>query len=124
MDISVRPSGQANRLTTLLYDKRRHEPLASLYIIKYPHMSSNISVTAKFNIITSQYHRFRSIILSRQNFVVSMADVVMTLAGKGYPIHELLMKTYVLCWRHPESYGVQADKLITQISRAVRGLMG
>ncbi len=63
MDISIRPSGQGSRLTTVLYDKRRHEPLSSLFIIKYPHMSSNISDTAKFNIITSQYHRFLSIIL-------------------------------------------------------------
>ena len=124
MDISIRPSGQGSRLTTVLYDKRRHEPLASLYTIKYPHMSSNISDTDKFNIVTSQFHRFLAIILSRHDFVVSMADVIMTLVGKGYPIHGLLMKTYVLCWRHPESYGIRADKLITQISRAVRGLMG
>jgi len=51
MDISIRPSGRGSRLTTVLYDKRRHEPLSSLFIIKYPHMSSNISETAKFNII-------------------------------------------------------------------------
>ena len=69
MHISIRPSGQGSRLTTMLYDKRCHEPLSSLFIIKYPHMSSNISDTAKFNIITSQYHRFLSIILSETNFV-------------------------------------------------------
>ncbi len=54
MHISIRPSGHGSRLTTVLYDKRRYEPLSSLFIIKYPHMSSNISATAKFNIITSQ----------------------------------------------------------------------
>ncbi len=87
-------------------------------------MSSNISETAKFNIITSQYHRFLSIILSKDNFVTSMADVIMTLSSKGYPIHELLTRTYFLCWQHPESYSIQADKLITHISTAVHRLMG
>ena len=124
MDISIRPSGRGSRLTTVLYDKRRHEPLSSLFIIKYPHMSSNISETAKFNIITSQYHRFLSIILSKDNFVASMADVIMTLSSKGYPIHELLTRTYFLCWQHLESYSIQADKLITHISAAVHRLMG
>lgn len=124
MDISIRPSGQGSRLTTVLYDKCRHEPLSSLFIIKYPHMSSNISDTAKFNIITSQYHRFLSIILSKANFVASMADVIMTLSRKGYPIHELLTRTHFLCWRHPESYSIQADRMITETSRAVRELMG
>ena len=74
--------------------------------------------------ITSQYHRFLSIILSKNNFVTSMADVIMTLSSKGYPIHELLTRTYFLCWHHPESYSIQADKMITLISRAVRRLMG
>ena len=124
MDISIRPCGHGNRLTTVLYDKRRHGPLSSLFIIKYPHMSSNISETAKFNIITSQYHRFLSTILSKDNFVASMADVIMTLSSKGYPIHELLTRTYFLCWQHLESYSIQADKLITHISAAVHRLMG
>ena len=109
-----------------IYDKRRHEALSSLFVFKYPHMSSNIPETAKFNIITSQYHRFLSIILSKDNFVASMADVIMTLSGKGYPIHvhELLTRTSFLCWQHPESYSIQADKLITHISAAVHRLMG
>ena len=124
MDISIRPSGHGSRFTTVLYDKCRHEPLSSLFIIKYPHMSSNISDIAKFNIITSQYHRFLSIILSKANFFASMADVIMTLSRKGYPIHELLTRTYFLCWRRPESYSIQADRMITEISRAVRELMG
>lgn len=89
------------------------------------HTCSSISETAKLNkITTSQYHRFLSIIFSKSNFVASMADVVMTLAAKGYPIHELLTKTYFLCWRHPESYGIQADRMLTEISRAVHRLMG
>ncbi len=87
-------------------------------------MSSNIPETAKFNIITSQYHRFLSIILSKDNLVASMADVIMTLSGKGYPIHELLTRTYFLWRQQPESYSIQADKLITHISTAVHRLMG
>ena len=54
MDISIRPSGQGSRLTTVLYDKRQLEPLSSLFIIKYPHMSSNVSETAESNIVKEQ----------------------------------------------------------------------
>ena len=124
MDISIRPSGRGSRLTTVLYDKRRHETLSSLFIITYPHMSSNVSETARFNIIPSQYHRFLSTILSKDNFVISMADVIMTLSSKGYPIHELLTRTYFLFRQHPDSYSIQADKLIYHVSTAAHKLMG
>ena len=42
MDIAVgaEPGGR-RRLTTQLYDKRKHPPLSDVFVIKYPHISSN-----------------------------------------------------------------------------------
>ena len=42
--------------------------------------------------------------MSKDNFVTSVADFVMTSSSKGYPVHELLTRTYFLCWQHPKSY--------------------
>ena len=51
MDITIGPeAGSKPRLTTVPYDKRLHPPMSSVFIIKYPHMSSNISRTAKYKL--------------------------------------------------------------------------
>lgn len=121
MDIEIRPEGRGSRLTTVLYDKRQHEPLKSLFIIKYRRMSSNISKTAKHNTVTSQFYRFLSIILSRSNCIDSRADVIKLLIKKGYPAADLLSRLQFLCWQHPESYGILADKLYSRIRAAVQG---
>ena len=78
MDITIRPAGRTerHRLTTVLYDKRLHPPMSKVRIVKYPDMSSNISNTSKYNIITSQLHRMRRIILARPDFVENMANVI------------------------------------------------
>ena len=52
MDITIqRQPGSNSRLTTVLFDKREHQPLNDLFIIKFPHASSNISNTAKYGIM-------------------------------------------------------------------------
>ncbi len=77
MDVSIRrETGSVSRLTTVLYDKREHLPLSRLFIIKYPHASSNISSAAKYGIITSQYHRLRRIIMDRNDFTFRMAGII------------------------------------------------
>ena len=54
MDIEIWPEGRGKRLTIVLYDKRRPEPQKSLFLIKYPYITTNISQPAKYNIVTSQ----------------------------------------------------------------------
>lgn len=84
-------------------------------------MSSNISKTAEHNIVTSQFYRFMSIILSRPNFTDSMVDVINLLINKGYPAPDLLSRLQFLCWQPPESYGILADRLYNHIRVAVQG---
>ena len=98
MDIKIisEPGGR-RRITTQLYDKRKHPPLSEVFIIKYPHMSSKISSTAKYGIVTSQFHRLRRIILQRRNFVDNMADILHTLTVKGYNTEGMLGRVRFLC---------------------------
>ena len=95
MDITIttEPGGR-RRITTQLYDKRKHPPLSGVFIIKYPHMSSKISETAKYSIVTSQFHRLRRIVLQRRNFVDNMADILHTLVHKGYDMEGMLGKAH------------------------------
>ena len=61
LDITIKPQPHsASRLKTVLYDKREHPPH------------------------TSQFHRFRRIIMSGDNFTDSMAGVIHYMAGKGH----------------------------------------
>ena len=125
MDITItaEPGGR-RRITTQLYDKRKHPPLSGVFIIKYPHMSSKISETAKYSIVTSQFHRLQRIVLQRRNFVDNMADILHTLVHKGYDMEGMLGKVRFLCWQHPELFGIMADDLVTQIRTALHRLMG
>ena len=91
MDVTILPiTGHSQRVTTILYDKREHKPLASLFIVRYPHMSSNISDSAKYGIITSQFHRYRRIIMLRDNFIFRMAHLINTMCCKGYDLDRML----------------------------------
>ena len=119
MDINTtsEPGGK-RRINTQLYDKRKHPPLSEVFIIKYLHMSSKISNTAKYGIVTSQFHRLRRIMLQRRTFVDIMDDILHTLANKGYDTGDMLGRLRFLCWRHPELFGILADYLVTQISAA------
>ena len=89
--------------------KSKHPPLSEVFIIKYPHMSSKISNTAKYGVVTSQFHRLRRIILQRSNFVDNMADTLRTLMNKAYDTEDMLGRVRFLWWRHPELFGILAD---------------
>ena len=106
VDVRILPvTGHSQRVTTILYDKREHNPLASLFIVKYPHISSNISDSAKYGIITSQFHRYRRIIMLRDNFAFRMANLIHTMRCKGYDLDRMLKMASKLCSRFPEIYG-------------------
>ncbi|KAL3144112.1 hypothetical protein ABBQ32_003903 [Trebouxia sp. C0010 RCD-2024] len=79
MDIFITPTPNRkhqHRLTTMLCDKREHPPLSALFIIKFSQISSNISDTAKYNIITSQFHRYRRTILWRKDLLYRLAALL------------------------------------------------
>ena len=80
------------------------------------HFSSNISDSAKYGIITSQFHRYRRIIMLRDNFTFRMAHLINTLRCKGYDLDRMLKMANKLCSRFPEIYGSYPADL----SRAIR----
>lgn len=120
MDITIKPQPHsASRLTTVLYDKRAHPPLRDLFIIKFPHASSQISAAAKYGIVTSQFHRFRQIIMSGDNFTHSMAGVIHYMAGKGHDVRRMLDQVKSMTRRFPELYGRDAHCMAAGMALAV-----
>ena len=93
MDVTVCPAPHGlNRLTTVHFDKRFVTPMSGHAIVRFPHMSSNISEDVKYNIIVGRFHSFRRAILNLDSFIHSVADVVLALAAKGYI-------TFSVCFR-------------------------
>ncbi|KAL3146424.1 hypothetical protein ABBQ32_003105 [Trebouxia sp. C0010 RCD-2024] len=111
-----------HRLTTMLYDKREHPPLSALFIIRFPHISSNISDTAKYNIITSQFHRYRRIILWRKDFVHRLAALLRDLSSKQYDMERMQQQIRRLGHKHPRLYGDCTYTLITEVITELDGL--
>lgn len=87
-------------------------------------MSSKISNTVKYGIVTSQFHRLRRIILKRRNLVDKVADMLQTFTNKGHNIDDMLGRVRFLCWQHPELFGILADDLVTQIRSTLHRLTG
>jgi hypothetical protein len=58
---------------TSLYDKRRENKFRPLHLVRFPHIKSLISDSARYGIVTSQFHRFRRII-TRPHFIREMAS--------------------------------------------------
>ncbi|PSC74661.1 hypothetical protein C2E20_2120 [Micractinium conductrix] len=59
LDISILPAADDGccPVTTQLYDKRRRPEFASVQIVRFPHIASNLSVRCKYNISIGQFHR-------------------------------------------------------------------
>ncbi len=83
-------------LSTMLYDKRREPKFAVVQYIKFPHVTSALSKHCKYNIFTSQFHRFRRIILNRDNFIQETSLLVQHMVlNQGYSsrlIHKKLRR--------------------------------
>ena len=119
MDVSITPPPNkpaSHRFTSMLYGKCTQKPLLDLIIIKFPHISSNISAASKYGIIPSQFHRFCRIILWRDSFVRSSANPIRELSNKGYNQDIMIQQLSRLCFRYPGPYNTPSRKLVTDIT--------
>jgi hypothetical protein len=102
-----------------IYDKRRLPQFAPLHLIKYPHIASALGDSAKYGVLTSQFHRFRRLCTEVSNFISEVALLVRTLAGKGYCLRRLLSRLQALLHAHRGQFGTGAGALYTDIRRQV-----
>ncbi len=108
MDVRIqREVGSISRLTTVLYDKREHLPLSRLFIIKYPHASSNISSAAKYGI------------MDRSDFTFRMAGIIGYMRTKGHDVTHMMSRLHKLCRRFTELYGTHPHDIYQQTANAL-----
>jgi len=115
-----------NRLTTVHSDKRFVPPMSGHAIVRYPHMSSDISEDVKYSIVVGRFHSFRRALMSLDSFVHSMADVVFNLAAKGYDVSRMLQNIRRCCLHHPELFGLRPldlHRLVLVSTAGVRSLL-
>jgi hypothetical protein len=87
-------------IETTLYDKCIHGPLAGLGIIKYPHITSNLSWQCKYNILTTEFYRLMRNITQRPNFCLHIARIIFHLVRRGYQLDLLLHRLQHLLQQH------------------------
>jgi hypothetical protein len=91
-----------------IYDKRSEPGFRRINVIRFPHISSYISDSAKFNIITSQFVRFARLCTTRSAFILRITNLLAALFIKGYPQQVLLSKVRKLIFRNPDMYAIRS----------------
>jgi len=81
--VVMRADGDRGRLVTRLYDKCA-EPEFRFAISRYQHFSSCMAAAKKYNTVTSQLHRFRSILTYWREFERATARLLYLLEQRGH----------------------------------------
>ena len=116
LNVTIQPAPRRlHRLTTVHFDKRFVPPMSRHTIVRFPHMSSNISEQVKYNIVVGFFHSFRRAILDLNSFVHSLADVILTCMAKGYDSSRMLQDVRRCCLHHPELFGLTPQQLYNRI---------
>lgn len=102
-------------LHTSFYDKFSEPAFSNLPIIRYTHMSSNISLRIKRNILTGIFHRLFHNITNRHSFFQAMARAFLSLSRRGYSFHYLCRQLRSLCLRFDGLYGLTGRSLAFRI---------
>ena len=110
-------------VTTQLYDKRRRPEFASVQIVRFPHITSNLSVRCKYNIIIGQFHRFRRILLEKSNFVDEIALLLQALMDRGYKQATLRRKLKRQLEAWPGVYDSHPPALLQGVDRRLAELL-
>jgi hypothetical protein len=76
-----------------IFDKCSQPEYAGIEMIRMLHVHSNISMTAKLGVISSQFYRFLKLCSCKKFFVFQSVSLIVFLKAKGYPLKVLLKRT-------------------------------
>jgi len=111
------------RSYTALYDKRTEACYRDIPIVRYTHVSSTLSVHSGYNIILSQLHRYRELIMLRGNYVVEAAKLLLRMEQRGYNTGMIWGKCKHHLQKFYDTYGDSSSRGLTQnISDCLAGL--
>lgn len=102
------------RSYTVLYDKRTEACYRDIPIVRYTHVSSTLSVHSGYNIILSQLHRFRELIMLRGIYVVEAAKLLHRMELRGYSTGKLWAKCKHHLRKFYDTYGDSSGRGLTR----------
>ena len=109
MDITLRRDYSVG-IATDVYDKRCEPGFRQIRMIRFPHIDSAISDSAKYNILTSQFIRFTRLCSTKDSFVHNITNLLAALSLKNYNKPRLLSILRKLIYRYPEKYAVRSKR--------------
>ena len=81
---------------TELFDKRTVGPFQHMSIIRYPHITTALSTSAKYNVLSTEFHRLIRRISVTPNLLFSLGQLCYNLSKLGYDIVLLIGKLHQL----------------------------
>lgn len=118
MDITLSRDPRVG-VATDIYDKRCEQGFQRIAMIRFPHIESYISDSAKYNIVTSQFVRFMRLCSSKQAFVHRMADMLAALCLKSYRRPELFRRVRKLVYQYPDMYSIRSPRTFAAAIKSV-----
>lgn len=96
LSANARTSGGIVQTLTRLYDKRTEACYAKIDIVRYTLVNSTLSVHSGYNILLSQLHRFKELIMDRRDYILQVAKLLLRMQARGYLLSFLRskLKTY------------------------------
>ena len=109
--LDARISKRNSTWITSLYDKREHPPLNKVENIVYPEVDSFLSNSAKYNVITSQLHRYLNICSQKIDFLQSAKKLIhYCLKEKSYHERIIFHKVSTFLSNYENLYTIQNPK--------------
>ena len=110
---------------TKLYDKRRNACYRGIPIVQYQHVSSTLSLHCGYNILIGQLHRFRELIMLRDNYILEVARLVLRMQKRGYKKSILFRKLKHHLRIYPDTFGDRSFcALLNEITDMYECLVG
>jgi hypothetical protein len=113
LDLTVRQSPRG--LSCDISDKRSQPEYAGIEMIRMPHVHSNISMTAKLEVINSQFYRFLRLCSCKKFFVFQMVSLIVFLKATGYLLKVFLKRTRGLLLKGKFLFGISTFGIFRMI---------
>lgn len=117
--------GAERSCLTREFDKREGEAHAGTniaqYIAQYTHVTSQLSVSCGYNILTSQALRFGSIISDRADFIKRCCMLLTKMVAQGYAFTLLKRKLKAFLQRHKITVDHHCDNAPNRLFNEIMG---
>jgi hypothetical protein len=113
LDLAV--SQSPHGLSCDIFDKHSQPEYEGIEMIRMPHVHSNISMTAKLEVINSQFYRFLRLCSCKKFFVFQMVSLIVFLKATGYLLKVFLKRTRGLLLKGKFLFGISTFGIFRMI---------